>query len=227
MAQTVYFYSKEAKTLPRDLEQNVPGVRTHELLNQSNLMEYLKVLRNQIICAEFETLTDLGPYQLSLLQYASKHNFIIVLLSETLEEKRNLLVAQGMDVLYWPTKIENLYSKVENGLNLVSSRSRNNLVLRYPKMTIIPDSLQVNIEEDNEVRSVYMTRTQFKIFYLLAKNPEKVKTREEIINHIFTDRKEITDRNIDSHISNIRKMLGFFKATIVSVRGRGYKFSSL
>ncbi|PNR92842.1 response regulator transcription factor [Petrotoga sp. 9PWA.NaAc.5.4] len=67
------------------------------------------------------------------------------------------------------------------------------------------------------------TTKEFEILSLLARNPDKVYSREEIIDKVWFGDEYITDRVIDVHISLIRTKIG--KDWIKTIRGVGYKFN--
>jgi two-component system response regulator BaeR len=56
----------------------------------------------------------------------------------------------------------------------------------------------------------------------------RVFSREDIINSVYTETTEISDRNIDNHIKNIRKKINEIEKglkPISAVYGVGYKFN--
>jgi len=71
--------------------------------------------------------------------------------------------------------------------------------------------------------NIDLTSKEFEILDLLARNSEKVYTREEIIDKIWFGDEFITDRVIDVHISMIRSKIG--KNWIKTIRNVGYKFN--
>lgn len=76
-------------------------------------------------------------------------------------------------------------------------------------------------------RNVNLTPSEYKILYTLANRPNKVFTREELINIAFDGDYLGYDRTIDSHIKNLRaKIEDNAKECryILTVRGIGYKF---
>ncbi|MBN1197072.1 MAG: response regulator transcription factor [Candidatus Aminicenantes bacterium] len=73
-------------------------------------------------------------------------------------------------------------------------------------------------------RLVPLNRTEFDLMVLLARNPNRVFSREQILNHIRSDDFDITDRVVDSQVSRLRGKLGDLGSRIVTVRGVGYKF---
>lgn len=73
---------------------------------------------------------------------------------------------------------------------------------------------------------VNLTALEFGLFLLLYNSPERIYSREQIIDLAYPDLRDITDRAIDSHVKNIRKRFkqsGAEERVIESVYGAGYK----
>jgi len=70
---------------------------------------------------------------------------------------------------------------------------------------------------------VPFTRAEFRLLWTLASNPGRVFTRDQLIEHITQGESIIIDRNVDVHISTVRKKLGSQSGLIGTVRGVGYK----
>ena len=75
--------------------------------------------------------------------------------------------------------------------------------------------------------SVVLTNTEYKLLLVMASNPKKIYTREELLENVVDDHLEKFDRVIDSHIKNLRQKIEVdsrnFKI-IKTVYGVGYKF---
>ncbi len=73
-----------------------------------------------------------------------------------------------------------------------------------------------------------LTTTEFNILKQLVKNPGRIFSREELLDHIWGDEFSGETRTIDVHIKNLRKKLseigGIINNYIHSVRGIGYKY---
>ena len=72
-----------------------------------------------------------------------------------------------------------------------------------------------------------LTKVEFDVFSLLYHAPNRVFSRQHILEHIQPSNCEIADRVIDSHIKNIRKKiknLNFSPKIVGSVYGAGYRF---
>lgn len=72
-----------------------------------------------------------------------------------------------------------------------------------------------------------LTAVEFKICQLFIEQAGRVFSREDIITNVYPNTTEISDRNIDTHIKNIRKKINKIDASfnpITAVYGVGYKF---
>ncbi|WP_180316741.1 response regulator transcription factor [Shouchella shacheensis] len=95
----------------------------------------------------------------------------------------------------------------------------------FQELLINPDLYEVKIAG----KPVELTSKEFDIFYLMAKRTERVYTRENIMEQIFSMSEGHGPRTIDTHIKNIRIKLkngGLPFNPIKTVWGVGYKFNS-
>lgn len=76
-------------------------------------------------------------------------------------------------------------------------------------------------------KSVILTNTEYKLLLVMASNPKKIYTREELLENVVEDHLEKFDRVIDSHIKNLRQKIEIDSRDckiIKTVYGVGYKF---
>lgn len=71
-----------------------------------------------------------------------------------------------------------------------------------------------------------LTKTEFEILSLLAQNPERVFSRENIIEVVWKETPYITERTVDVHVTRLRKKLGTFAFVIANRSGYGYRFNA-
>ncbi len=74
-----------------------------------------------------------------------------------------------------------------------------------------------------------LTPIELKILELLITHVERVYSRNEILNLVYSDVSEVSDRNIDTHIKNIRKKIHLIDKEanpIGSIYGVGYQFKT-
>lgn len=92
------------------------------------------------------------------------------------------------------------------------------------------DELEINmLSHDVKVRGekIVLTNTEYKILLLFAKNPNRIFSREQLLELAIDEHYEKVDRIIDAHIKNLRQKieLDTKKAKIIqTVYGVGYKF---
>jgi DNA-binding response OmpR family regulator len=72
---------------------------------------------------------------------------------------------------------------------------------------------------------ILLTKTEFELIVLLAGNPERIYSREEIIDRVWRDSPYITERTIDVHFTRLRKKLGERASLISNRAGFGYRFN--
>ncbi len=72
--------------------------------------------------------------------------------------------------------------------------------------------------------NINLTRKEFEILSLLAKNMGQYISREEILKRIWKDDVIVTERNVDVNIARLRKKIGEYGASIKGKSGYGYCF---
>jgi DNA-binding response OmpR family regulator len=75
-----------------------------------------------------------------------------------------------------------------------------------------------------------LTPNEYRILVLLMSRPQKIFTREEIIENIKHNDYDGFDRTIDSHIKNLRQKIRDDSKSpkyIVTVYGMGYRFGGV
>ena len=78
-------------------------------------------------------------------------------------------------------------------------------------------------------RAVVLTPTEFRILAMLIREPQRVFTRDEIIDRVFGYDFDGFDRTVDAHVSNLRRKLktnGDRSSYISTVYGVGYRFDN-
>ncbi|MFD2632168.1 phosphate regulon transcriptional regulator PhoB [Idiomarina piscisalsi] len=76
--------------------------------------------------------------------------------------------------------------------------------------------------------SVDMGPTEFKLLHFFMTHPERVYSREQLLDHVWGTNVYVEDRTVDVHIRRLRKALADhgYDRLIQTVRGVGYRFSS-
>lgn len=71
---------------------------------------------------------------------------------------------------------------------------------------------------------VNLTRKEFEILSLLARNKGQYISRDEILKRIWEDDVIVTERNVDVNIARLRKKIGNYGSNIKGKSGYGYCF---
>jgi len=76
---------------------------------------------------------------------------------------------------------------------------------------------------------VPLGHTEFKLLSFLMKNPDRVYSRSQLLDHVWGPGTFIEERTVDVHILRLRKSLKPFAADhlLATVRGAGYRLSVL
>lgn len=71
-----------------------------------------------------------------------------------------------------------------------------------------------------------MGPTEFKLLHFFMTHPERVYSREQLLNNIWGTNVYVEDRTVDVHIRRLRKALLDHDFLVQTVRGAGYRFST-
>jgi DNA-binding response OmpR family regulator len=131
------------------------------------------------------------------------------------------------DYITKPIRIKELLSRVKKILRrktteeIVTTRKdvRESIECGVLKMNLISYKVFIN---DGQLE---LTIGEFKLLELLAKQPGKVFSRNQIIEKINGSQYFATERSIDVQIAGLRKKLGEFKDAVETVRSVGYRFN--
>ena len=72
--------------------------------------------------------------------------------------------------------------------------------------------------------SIKLTLTEFRLLHGLIEGEGRIFTRDQLIDRVRGEDITIVDRNIDVHISSLRRKLKDYGARILTIRGVGYRF---
>lgn len=90
-----------------------------------------------------------------------------------------------------------------------------------PSQSIVIDRERFLVIKEQE--EIQFSRMEFEILELLANNPGRVYTREQIMSIIWRNKSIVGKRTIDVHIRKLREKLG--DSYIRTVKGVGYTFN--
>ena len=115
-------------------------------------------------------------------------------------------------------------SEVIARIRAVLRRARRGAIVT-PGLVIDEPSFSATLDD----KPLHLTPVEFRLLKTLAAAPRRVFTREQLIEALYSDGREIVDRTIDSHIRNLRRKLQELKPDtdwIDSVYGVGYRLQA-
>ena len=149
-------------------------------------------------------------------------NTIIIFLSARSEDYTQISAydAGADDYISKPVKPKILLKKISNIAKKIKSKNTNSKILNF-------GSLKINREKYlvvNNKNEILLPRKEFELLFLLGSKPEKVFTRQEIMNKVWGTLDVVGDRTIDVHIRKLREKIG--EKHIKTIKGVGYKFEN-
>jgi two-component system catabolic regulation response regulator CreB len=106
-----------------------------------------------------------------------------------------------------------------------------------PATEVAPPRLSTPLVVDAETRRAFyqgnlldLTRTEFDLLRVLGSAPERVFSRQQLLDRIFGEGYAVTDRTVDAHIKALRKKLhaaGADPELIETERGVGYRLRDM
>jgi DNA-binding response OmpR family regulator len=125
------------------------------------------------------------------------------------------------DYIEKPFEAEELKARVKVRIRQNHARRENLSVYETQGLRIDFLGHRVFIEE----KEIPFSALEFKLLSYFVRNPDRVLSRERILNNVWGVDTFVTDRVVDSHIRSIRKKLGAYKDHIESIYGEGYRFN--
>jgi DNA-binding response OmpR family regulator len=142
------------------------------------------------------------------------------------EEESDVVIGLGLgadDYVSKPFRPKELMARVKAVLRRAQKLGKH----EQQKRIVIGD-LMVDLDKHQVTLSgelVYLTASEFRLFYQLASNPGKAFSREQLLKSVVGDRTIVVDRNIDVHIRSVRKKIGPYAERVQTIRGVGYRFT--
>jgi len=152
---------------------------------------------------------------------------VILLTAKSAPEERVAGFALGADdYITKPFNPRELVYRVKAVLKRVQKKEADEeAVMSFNHGTLALDGHRYEVKKNGV--SANLTPTEFKVFFILASAPQKVFTREDLIEKAFGHQFEGYDRSIDVHIKNIRQKIEDDPRNptfILTVYKVGYKF---
>ena len=127
------------------------------------------------------------------------------------------------DYISKPFSIREVLARVK----AVIRRFETNKTDSLPALQLSYEKLEMSLENKKvmlEGIEIPFTKKEFEILKLLLENKNRVFSRDEMLNRVWSDEVIVLDRTIDVNITRLRKKIGPYGKNIVTRLGYGYCF---
>jgi len=127
------------------------------------------------------------------------------------------------DYISKPFSIREVLARVK----AVIRRYESNKTVSLPPLQLSYEKLEMSLQNKKvllEGVEIPFTKKEFEILRLLLENKNRVFSRDEMLNMVWSDEVIVLDRTIDVNITRLRKKIGPYGKNIVTRLGYGYCF---
>ena len=192
-----------------------------DTIEAANAEEALDIVENQYIDLAVVDIMMPGMDGFELVEQMRQYReFPVIMLTAKSQSKDKLRgFSLGIDdYVTKPFDPDELMARVKTILKRYSINSSN--VVKIADVIFDGDKYEVRYQD----QIIHLPLKQFELAFELAKNPNQIFTREQLIEKIWGMDYDGFDRTEDVHIKRIRENLGHLPGfKVVTVRGLGYK----
>jgi DNA-binding response OmpR family regulator len=127
------------------------------------------------------------------------------------------------DYISKPFSIREVLARVK----AVIRRFESNKAETLPPLQLSYEKLEMSLENKKVMLDgieIPFTKKEFEILKLMLENKNRVFSRDEMLNRVWSDEVIVLDRTIDVNITRLRKKIGPYGKNIVTRLGYGYCF---
>ncbi len=192
-----------------------------DTIEAANAEEALDIVENQYIDLAVVDIMMPGMDGFELVEQMRQYReFPVIMLTAKSQSKDKLRgFSLGIDdYVTKPFDPDELMARVKTILKRYSINSSN--VVKIGDVIFDGDKYEVRYQD----QIIHLPLKQFELAFELAKSPNQIFTREQLIEKIWGMDYDGFDRTVDVHIKRIRENLGHLPGfKVVTVRGLGYK----
>lgn len=126
-------------------------------------------------------------------------------------------LVKPFDLIEFKARVEAKLARIRRGKSSEGKLVRGSIVIDLA-------SHRVMLDANPTSRNLHLTPIEFKLLHQLARAPERVYTRDQLLTLVWGQDVHVTDRTVDKHVSTLRQKLGAYSWQVDSVPGVGYRF---
>ena len=126
------------------------------------------------------------------------------------------------DYMVKPIRHKELYLRIHAILR--RSKQAHDKVICIGEALLDYDSLMISLPIGRKICDIVIPQKEFQILFLLLSYPNRIFSRQQIMNEIWDFNTESNDKTVDVHVNRLRNKLRNNKEfEIVTIRNVGYK----
>ncbi|WP_017732834.1 response regulator transcription factor [Nafulsella turpanensis] len=147
-------------------------------------------------------------------------NVYVIFLTARAEEYSEIAAFEvgADDYIVKPIKPRALMSRISALFRRESKKKKSSSKISIGDLIIDRNSYTVSIKD----QQVVLPKKEFELLYFLAQHPQKVFSRDDLLQNIWGSDVYVLARTVDVHIRKVREKIG--EGFITTVKGVGYKF---
>jgi len=158
-------------------------------------------------------------------QHELTRNIPIIMITARGEEEDKVrgLEVGADDYVTKPFSPKELMARIKAVIRRVAPTSLDEII-EVQGLKLDPVSHRVTAEE----QALDMGPTEFRLLHFFMTHPERVYSREQLLDHVWGTNVYVEDRTVDVHIRRLRKAISpaGHDRLVQTVRGSGYRFSA-
>ena len=201
-----------------------PSYNIKRAINGKTAIKFIKEQTPDIVVLDWMLPDIQGPEVAAWIRgHESFKSTPIIMLTAKSQEQDKL---RGFDVgaddyLTKPFSLAELGARIKALLK--RANLDNNNLIQYRELSININEKQVYVSN----HPIRLTSKEFKFLKILVRNPNRVYSRDQIIDLVWGSHNTINDRAVDVFISRIRKTLSSKSCNLLqTVRGLGYRLAT-
>lgn len=207
-------------SLLSDYLQQIGGYRTSWLSRGDEVLDWLE--QNQAALVILDVMLP-GMNGMEVCKAIRRQSDIPILMATARVEEIDRLLGLELgadDYLCKPVSPREVVARVK----AILRRTQRSAPEQHDVLTIHPQNYQVIYKQQD----LALTPVEFSLLQHLHQHVERVFSRQQLLDLIYSDHRIVSDRTVDTHIKNIRRKLEQIdpeSVRIESVYGVGYRLS--